>query len=288
MEQIDMSLLNWEVFVGYVTQYGLSIIFALLIFFLGKWIAAHITRLLKHSLTKAKLDPMLVSFLGNLSYALILAFVVVAAISKLGVETTSVAAVFAAAGLAVGLALQGSLSNFAAGVMIVAFRPFRNGDYIEAAGTAGIVHEINIFTTTLKTPDNKTIIIPNASITSSNICNYSAEKTRRIDLVFSCSYTDDLALAKKVLTKVVNSNKLVLKIPESTIAVSELAANSIDFIVRPWVNTNDYWTARFELIEAVKIAFDKEGISIPFPQRDVYLHQTNTTQAKVPKKSKKS
>ena len=157
--------------------------------------------------------------------------------------------------------------------MIVAFRPFKTGDYIEAAGASGSVCDINIFTTTLKTPDNKTVIVPNASITSDTICNYSAQSTRRLDMVFGCGYGDDLKKAKKVLEKIIKDNSLVLKNPVPVIAVSELGASSVDFVVRPWVNTSDYWVAKWEITEAVKEAFDKEGLSIPFPQRDVHIYE---------------
>ena len=255
-----------------VITYGIQILTALVIFVVGRWIAKAITGVLRKTLTRANADDMLVGFLGNIAYGLLLTFVIIAALSQLGIETTSLAAILAAAGLAVGLALQGSLSNFAAGVMIVIFRPFRKGDYIEAAGTAGSVDDINIFTTTLKTPDNKTVIIPNSGVTGGNITNYSAEPKRRVDLVFGIGYNDDLKKAKKVLESIVTSDERVLKDPAPLVAVDELADSSVNFIVRPWVNTADYWGVYWDMTEKVKETFDEEGISIPFPQQDVYMH----------------
>src|SRR5690606_24819702 len=200
-------------------------------------------------------------------------FVIVAALSQVGIQTASLIAVIGAAGLAIGLALQGSLANFAAGFLILLFRPFRAGDYIEAAGTAGTVEKILIFTTELKTPDNKQVIIPNGAITSDNIVNYSANDTRRVDLVVGISYGDDIDKAKAVLRDVVAADSRVLSSPETTIAVSELADSSVNLIGRPRVNTGDYWGVYWDLTEAIKKRLDQEGISIPFPQRDVHFHQ---------------
>lgn len=273
MDFLEKYNLSWEVVQTYLIEYGTNVIFAILIFFIGKWLANLFTSLIRKSLKRANLDDMLVSFIGNIAYAVLLAFVIIASLSELGVETTSIAAALAAAGLAIGLALQGSLSNFAAGIMIIAFRPFRIGDYIEAAGTAGSVKEINIFTTTLQTPDNKRIIVPNNSVTSSNICNYSANPTRRLDMVFGCGYDDDIKLAKSTIERIITASKYVLKDPAPLVAVSELGANSVDFVARPWVKSEDYWTAKFELIEQIKQAFDEEGLSIPYPQRDVHIHE---------------
>ena len=260
--------------------YGIQLLTALAIFVIGRWIAKAITGLLRRAMSKAKADDMLVGFLGNIAYGLLLTFVVIAALSQLGIETTSLAAILAAAGLAVGLALQGSLSNFAAGVMIIIFRPFSKGDYVEVAGTAGSVNDINIFTTTLKTPDNKTVIIPNSSVTGGNITNYSAESKRRIDLVFGIGYNDDIKKAKNVLQQIVDSDARVLKDPAPVVAVSELADSSVNFVVRPWVKTADYWDVFFDITETVKESFDKEGISIPFPQQDVYMHDVLALQKK--------
>ena len=252
--------------------YGIKLITAIAIFVIGRWIAKAITGLLRKAMKRANADDMLVGFLGNIAYGLLLTFIVIAALSQIGIETTSLAAILAAAGLAIGLALQGSLSNFAAGVMIIIFRPFSKGDYVEAAGTAGSVHDINIFTTTLKTPDNKTVIVPNSSVTGGNITNFSAESKRRVDLVFGIGYNDDIKKAKNVLEQVLAADERVLQDPAPVVAVSELADSSVNFVVRPWVKTSDYWDVLWDTTEAVKEAFDKEGISIPFPQQDVHMH----------------
>lgn len=254
-----------------ISFYGLKVVIAIAIFVIGKWVAKRVVNLLKKMMTKAKIDDTLVTFAGNVMYGLALAFVVIAALSQLGVETTSLAAVLAAAGLAVGLALQGSLSNLAAGVMIILFRPFKNGDYIEGGGTAGTVEEISIFTTMLKTPDNRQVIVPNNQITSDVITNYSAKSERRVDLVIGVGYGDDLSKVKKSLEKIIKAEKRVLKDPEPVIAVSELADSSVNLVVRPWVKSEDYWAVRWDLTEAIKTTFDKEGISIPFPQRDLHI-----------------
>lgn len=254
-----------------ISVYALKIVAALAIFMIGKWLAKKITGLIKMMMGKAGVDQTLVSFSGNVIYGLALAFIVIAALSQLGINTTSLAAVLAAAGLAVGMALKDSLGNLAAGVMIILFRPFKIGDFIEAGGTSGAVEDITIFTTALKTPDNKAVIVPNGAITGGTIINYSAKNTRRIDLVFGVSYGDDLAKVKKVLTKIVNDDKRVLKDPEPVIAVSALADSSVNLVVRPWVNSADYWAVYFDLHEKVKTTFDKEGISIPFPQQDLHV-----------------
>lgn len=218
-------------------------------------------------------DPMLASFVGSIVHILAVAFVVIAALGQLGIQTTSLVAIIGAAGLAVGLALQGSLANFASGVMIIAFRPFKVGDFVEAGGAVGVIEGIQIFSTQLKTGDNKTIIVPNAAITGGSITNYSTKDTRRVDLVFGIGYDDDIKKAKSLLEDIVNSDERVLKDPAPVIAVSELADSSVNFIVRPWVNSADYWGVYWDLTETVKLRFDAEGISIPFPQQDVHMHQ---------------
>lgn len=253
-------------------SYGIQLITAIAIFVLGRWITKAVTGIFRKAMKRANADEMLIGFLSNIIYGLLLTFIVIAALSQLGIETTSLAAILAAAGLAIGLALQGSLSNFAAGVMIIIFRPFSKGDYIEAAGTSGSVNDISIFTTTLKTPDNKTVIIPNSSVTGSNITNYSAESQRRVDMIFGIGYDDDIKKAKQVLQDIVSSDERVLQDPEPVVAVSELADSSVNFVVRPWVKTADYWAVYWGITEAVKERFDKEGISIPFPQQDVHMH----------------
>jgi len=251
--------------------YGLKVIAAIVIFFIGKWLSGVLSRVVGSAMRRAKTDEMLVKFVGNLVYATLLAFVILAAIAQLGIQTTSFIAVLGAAGLAIGLALQGSLSNFAAGVMLIVFRPFKVGDFIEAAGTSGVVEEIMIFSTKLKSPDNKQLYVPNGSILSGTIVNYSANEQRRVDLVFGCGYGDDIKQAKALLEAIVADNALVLEDPAPTIGVLELGDNSVNFAVRPWVKTSDYWDAYFQITEAVKQRFDEAGISIPFPQRDVHL-----------------
>ncbi len=263
--------LDTDMILDYLGLYGLKVLAAIAIFIIGRWMAKGLIGFTKKLMQKSKVDPMLVSFLGNILYGLTITLVVIAALSQLGIETTSLAAVIAAAGLAIGLSLQSSLSNLAAGVMIIIFRPFKIGDFIEAAGVSGSVEGISIFTTDIKTGDNKKVIVPNGKITSATITNYSAKKTRRIDLIIGVSYDDDLKKVKRVLAKVIEKEERVLEEPAVQIAVSELADSSVNLVVRPWVKTADYWLVRFDLIEAIKLAFDKEGISIPYPQRDVHV-----------------
>lgn len=253
------------------THWGINILFAVATFFFGRILARLFNGLLAKILKKSKMDDMLVNFITSISYALMLLVVIIAALDRLGVDTTSMVALIGAAGLAVGLALQGSLQNFASGVMLIVFRPFKNGDFVEAGGTTGIVEEITIFTTTMRTPDNKEVIVPNGSIFGGTITNFSARDTRRVDLVFGIGYGDDLLKAKSTLQAIVASDERILQDPEPTIAVSELADSSVNFVVRPWVKTADYWDVYFDLTEKVKLTFDKEGISIPFPQMDVHL-----------------
>lgn len=252
---------------------GPNVIAAALILVIGWWGAKLARRLLRGALTRANTDATLVAFLGNLVYMLALTLIAIAALGRLGVNTSSFVAVIAAAGLAIGFALQGSLANFAAGVMLIFFRPFKVGDYVEAGGVSGTVEEIQIFATALKTPDNKAVVVPNSSITGGNIVNYSAKPTRRVDLVMGIGYGDDIKRAKEVLEKIVAEDDRVLKDPAPTIAVLELADSSVNFAVRPWVRTPDYWGVYFDLTERIKLEFDKRGITIPFPQRDVHLHE---------------
>ena len=265
-----------DLILSYISVYGLKIVAAVAIFYIGKFLIKKGTGFARKLMEKANMDKTLVSFLGNIIYALGLTFVVIATLGQLGIQTASLAAIIAAAGLAVGLALQGSLSNLAAGVMIILFRPFKVGDFVEAAGTSGVVEDISIFTTQLKTGDNKTIIVPNSNVTGGTITNYSAKDTRRIDMVFGIGYDDDIKKAKKLLEKIVTSDKRVLKDPAPTIAVAELADSSVNFVVRPWVKSADYWDVKFDLTEAVKLEMDKAGISIPYPQQDVHLHANDS------------
>jgi small conductance mechanosensitive channel len=256
---------------SFVEKYGLPILFAILILILGAWAAKMIRGIVTRLLGKRNLDPIIVGFIGNFTYILLMVFVVLAALNKVGVQTTSFVAIIGAAGLAIGLALQGSLANFAAGFLMILFRPFKKGDYIEAGGTAGIVDEIQVFTTLLKTPDNRRVIVPNAKIMGDNITNYSTMDRRRLDLTFGVSYSDDIPKVKSVLQQIADSDSRVLKDPAPQILLGELADSSVNFIMRVWVMSGDYWPFRFDTIEKVKIEFDKQGISIPFPQRDVHL-----------------
>ena len=253
--------------------YGLNIVAAILIFVVGRWIARALRNVIKRMMTKGNVDEILVSFVGNLTYIALLAFVIIAALNQLGIQTTSFIAIIGAAGLAIGLALQGSLANFAAGVLMIIFRPFQVGDYIEGAGVAGAVEKVQIFTTQLKTPDNKTIIIPNAKIMGDNITNYSAKDTRRVDMVIGVGYGDDLKKVREILEDILAKDRRILKDPAPTIGVLELGDNSVNFAVRPWVKRDDYWGAYFDVTETVKRRFDEEGISIPYPQRDVHLYE---------------
>lgn len=255
------------------SQFGLQIVAAIIIFYVGRWLARKLTDLLERGLTKAGTDPTLVGFFRNIAYFGLLIMVIIAAVGQVGVQTTSFIAVLGAAGLAVGLALQGSLANFAAGVLMIIFRPFRAGDFIEAAGTSGVVEEIQLFTTKMRTPDNKTIIIPNAQITAGTITNFSARDTRRLDLVFGVSYGDDLDKVKRVIREVLANETRLLPEPEPLVGVLSLGDSSVNFAVRPWVKSSEYWPVFFDLQEAMKKRFDEEGISIPFPQRDVHLYQ---------------
>lgn len=224
-------------------------------------------------MTKSKVDPTVIKFAGSLTYIILLVFVVLAAISQLGVQTASLIALLGAAGLAIGLALQGSLANFAAGILLIIFRPFKVDDLIEAAGVIGKVRAIKIFTTTLITADNMKVIIPNSQLTGGNIINYTAEEMRRVDLVAGVGYEDDIDKVKDVIADVLAQDERVLKDPAPKIAVSEMADNSINFVVRPWTKTENYWDVYFGVTGNIKRRFDAEGISIPFPQRDVHIYQ---------------
>lgn len=256
-----------------LTIYGLKVIAAIAVFIVGRWIAKMLTTFTEKVMNKKQVDPTIVSFVANLIYMTLLVFVVLAALGQLGIQTTSFIAVIGAAGLAIGLALQGSLSNFAAGFLMIIFRPFKVGDFIEGAGVAGTVEAIHIFTTQLLTPDNKAVIIPNASLTAGNITNYSAKGTRRVDLVMGIGYGDDIDHAKKVIMDVLAKEERILEDPATTIGVVELADSSVNFAVRPWVKADDYWNVYFNLTENIKKSFDSEGISIPFPQRDVHMYE---------------
>jgi len=260
----------------YVIPWTLRVLIALAIWFIGKWIAGKVTDGVKRLMSKTGMDQMLVQFLGNILYALLLIAVLIAALDHLGLQTTSLLAIFGAAGLAVGLALKDSLSNFSSGVMLILFRPFKVGDFIEAAGTSGVVEEVRIFSTMVRSGDNRQIIIPNGQIYGDIIINVSAKPTRRIDLVFGIGYDDDIKKAKQVIADIMDQDERILQDPAPAIALGELADNSVNFNVRPWVKAADYWPVRADLLENIKLAFDANGISIPYPQRDVHLHEVKS------------
>ena len=267
MSSIISRVQEWFAF------YGFKIVGAIVILVVGRWIAKALRKFVERLMTRSKVESTLISFVGNLTYIALLTFVIIAALSQVGIQTTSFIAVIGAAGLAIGLALQGSLANFAAGVLMLIFHPFKAGDYIEGAGVAGTVEHIQIFTTQLKSPDNKTIIVPNAKLTADNIVNYSAKDTRRVDMVIGVSYSDDLQKVRQILEDILSQDSRVLEDPAPTIAVLELGDNSVNFAFRPWVKRDDYWGVYFDLTETVKKRFDAEGVSIPFPQRDVHLYE---------------
>lgn len=262
-----------ELAIQYGTEYGIKIAGSLLIFLIGKWITEKIVGLIKKGMAKAKVDPTLISFAANATYVALIVVAVIAAISNLGVETTSFVAVFGAAGLAIGLALKDTLSNVGAAVLIIFFRPFKVGDFIEASGVMGTVSGMNLFSTTLTTPDNRAIIIPNGALIAGNIINYTGNDKRRIDMVFDIDYKDDLKLSKEVILNVLLSHPKVLKDPVPVVAVGALAQNSVQLFARPWVPVDAYWDVMFEIIESVKLEFDKHNISIPFPQMDLHVRK---------------
>ena len=264
-----------ETIMGLLVKYGLKVIGAIAIFLIGRLVARMVRDLVRKLMEKSKQDEALVSFVGSLLYAGLMAFVIIAAMQNLGIPTASLIAVMGAAGLAIGLALQGSLGNFAAGVLMIIFKPLRVGDFVEAAGITGKVEEVEVFTTVLRTPDNKKIIVPNGALMGGNIVNYSDAPTRRVDLVVGCGYGDDLDKVKQVLNDILAKDERVLKDPAPTVALSELADSSVNFVVRPWVKPADYWDVYFGVTEQVKRRFDDEGLSIPFPQQDVHLHQAS-------------
>lgn len=262
---------------AYLIPWTIRILTAAAIWFVGKWVADRLTGLIRQVMTRAKLDAMLVTFAGNIINTALLVVVIIAALDHLGIPTTSMLAVFGAAGLAVALALKDSLGNFASGVMLIIIRPFKVGDFIEAGGISGVPEEIRIFHTVMRTPDNRQITVPNGQITSGAIVNFSAKPTRRIDLVFAISYGDDIRKAKAIIEGIVTADERVLADPAPLIALGELADSSVNINVRPWVKTEDFWPVRADLLERIKLAFDEQGITIPFPQRDLHLHEVPKT-----------
>ncbi|NVK43026.1 MAG: mechanosensitive ion channel [Oceanospirillaceae bacterium] len=259
---------------AYAIPWAINIVLALAIFIVGRIVIKIVVNVLGRVLAKARVDQMLINFISSIVSVLLLLVVIVAALDQLGVDTTSLIAVVGAAGLAVGLALQDSLKNFAAGVMLIVFRPFREGDFVEAGGVSGIVEHISIFNTVMRTGDNREVIVPNGGIYSGVITNYSKRATRRVDMVFGIGYDADLRKAKNILLEILDQDERVLKDPEPVVAVAALADSSVNFNVRPWVNSADYWAVLWDTNEKVKLRFDEEGISIPFPQMDVHLHQS--------------
>lgn len=255
----------------WVQEYALSLVMAIVIFVAGRWVAKLIASLFKKVLLRSKVDDILVNFLTGIVQTGLLLFVLVAALSQLGVDTTSLVALIGAAGIAVGLALKDSLQNFASGVMLILFRPFKAGDFVDAGGVMGIVESITVFSTTMRTGDNKEVIIPNGAIYGGTITNFSARETRRVDMVFGIGYDSDLLKAKTLLSEMIDADDRVLKEPEPVVAVGELADSSVNIIVRPWVNSADYWGLYWDMQERVKLRFDDEGISIPYPQMDVHV-----------------
>ena len=269
----DSNLQYLQIAKEWLIANGPGILVSVAILVIGRWLARWLAALSRKAMIKGGVDETLSRFLGKLIYYGLLAAVVIAAADQLGIKTTSFLAILGAAGLAIGLALKDSLSNFASGVMLILFRPFVVGDYVTAGGVSGTVQQIDIFSTILLTPDNQKFIVPNGGITSGVITNVNAEPTRRIDLMVSIGYDDDIREAKKTLEDLVATDKRVLGDPAPTIAVSELADSSVNLIVRPWVQTADYWNVRLELIEKIKLTFDEKGISFPYPQQDVHMHQ---------------
>lgn len=262
-----------DVAVVWLQENTLSLILALVIFVLGRWFAGLVASLFHKVLTRAKVDEILVDFLTGIIKALLVIFVIVAALTQLGIDTTSLVALIGAAGIAIGLALKDSLQNFASGVMLIMFRPFKSGDFIDAAGVMGIVEKITVFSTTMRTGDNKEVIVPNGAIYGGTITNFSARDTRRVDMVFGIGYDSDLLKAKRILQEMVAADERVLPEPEAVIAVGELADSSVNILVRPWVKSSDYWGFYWDMLERVKLRFDEEGISIPYPQMDVHVNQ---------------
>ena len=268
------SNINLETIVDtYLIPWSINIAMAVAIFIVGKLATGLIVRISKKLMKRAGVDQILVNFISSIVKAALYLFVAIAALDQLGVNTTSLVALIAGAGLAVGLALQGSLQNLASGVMLIVFRPFTAGDFIEAAGLQGVVETIGIFSITMRTGDNREIIVPNSDVYGKNITNYSKRATRRIDMVFGIGYDDDIRKAKNIIQSILDADPRVHAEPAPLIAVAELAESSVNINVRPWCDTGEYWNVFFDMQEKIKLAFDEKGISIPYPQMDV--HQKN-------------
>ena len=257
----------------YISVYGIKILSAIAILIIGLWISKLVTKHFNKFLIKKDVDPTLTKFFTTVVKIVLTTIVIIAAIDETGVETISFVAILGSAGLAIGLALQGSLSNFASGVMLIIFRPIKVGDYIEGGGVKGTVEEVGIFVTILNSPDNKVIFVPNSKMTSDSIVNYNVKATRRVDMIFGIGYNEDIKKAKQAINDVIKSNTKILADPEPKVFVTELADSSVNFVVRPWCKTADYWEVYFGVTEAIKMKFDDLNIEIPFPQRDVHIHQ---------------
>lgn len=262
---------NGDILSQYVIPWAINIAIAIAIYVVGRWVVKLIVSSVDKLMTRGNVDQSLRKFAGNIISAVLTVFIVIAALEQLGFDTTSIMAIFAAAGLAVGLALKDSLSNFSAGVMLIIFKPFKLGDLITAGGSTGVVDDIQIFNTIMRTGDNQEIIIPNSHIYGGPIVNMTARDTRRVDLVIGIGYDDDIAKAKEIMGAIMSRHPLILEAPAPAISVAELGASSIDFAVRPWVNTGDYWAVRSDMLQFIKEEFDAQGISIPYPQQDLHL-----------------
>ena len=267
MENLDINALLQT----YIIPWGIKLVLAATIFIVGRIVVSTVIGFLRKLLNSRGMDEILVGFVTTILRWVMLLFVIIAALSQLGIDTTSMVALLGAAGLAIGLSLQSSLSNFAAGVMLIIFRPFTKGDFVEAGGATGIIEKISIFTTTMTTPDNKEVIVPNGAIIGNHITNYSARSTRRVDMVFGISYDDDLRKAKQLLAEIVAADERILADPAPVIVVGALSDSSVNFLVRPWAKTGDYWAVLWDTTERVKLRFDEAGISIPYPQMDVHM-----------------
>lgn len=272
-EVIEQSSKYMDMAMQFASEYGLKIIGAFIIFIVGKWIAKWLRNGVVKLMHKSNVDSTLISFVQSIVYILLMIVVILAALNALGVDTTSFAAILAAAGLAIGLALQGTLGNIGSGVLIITFRPFNVGDVVTVGGETGTVAAISMFATILHTPDNKAVTVPNTSVTGGNITNFSARETRRLDLTFGIGYDDDLKLAKSVLEDIIKADERVLADPAPFVGVKELGDSSVNFAFRPWVKSEDYWAVHFDMMEKVKLTFDEKGISIPYPQMDVHLNK---------------
>ena len=272
MENLNLDFLKQpEQWLPVAIDYASALVLAFVIFYVGRFVVGRVVAVTNRVMRGRGMDETLVDFVCSILRWVLLLFVTIAALSQLGIDTTSLVALLGAAGLAIGLSLQGSLGNLAAGVMLIIFKPLKKGDFVEAGGAMGTVESISIFTTVMTTPDNKEIIVPNGAIIGGNITNFSARPTRRIDMVFGISYGDDLRQARRILEEIIAADSRVLAEPAPVITVGELADSSVNFLVRPWVNAADYWAVLWDTTEAVKLRFDEEGISIPFPQMDVHV-----------------